>query len=46
LSIVLSVFFFCPLYCLSFLDIQILITSLVSSNSSYMHHNSCHLIYN
>jgi hypothetical protein len=31
-------FFFWPLYCLSFYDIRILITPLVSSNSSYPNH--------
>jgi len=35
LAIVLSVLFFWPLCCLSFFDIRILISPLVSSNSSY-----------
>ena len=33
---VLVYFFFWPLFCLFFFDIQIMITPLISSNSSYM----------
>jgi hypothetical protein len=40
---VLLYFFFSPLCCLSFFDIRILITPLVSSNSSYSYTNACYL---
>jgi len=33
-------FFFCPMCCLSFVDLLIMITHLVSSNSSYMSQHS------
>jgi hypothetical protein len=34
---VLLSFFFCPLYCLSFFDVRLLIASLVSSNFCNMY---------